>query len=223
MCCDSGHAPEQTIEAPVPAGLGKLADAQRALADLCGIGDSLIEAAEHGSSALSPKSDRRAQFGEWLAAQIQVTKDKWLIELLDDQTSATRLEILAKFRRTSEEKVWPTAIMDRTIAELWESAEEIHRKKQVKVAATAARKRAAKLKKMATDPAPYLKETEQLATERTANAYRKASKLLAELHEALAHNGQDSLVEKQALKLKNKNPTRRQLVTALRREGFVPK
>ena len=76
---------------------------------------------------------------------------------------------------------------------------------------------------MAADPTPYLRETERLVAQRTTDAYRQVSELLADLREALAGGKQSNLAEKQALKLKTKNPTLRHLTAALRRKGFVPK
>lgn len=87
----------------------------------------------------------------------------------------------------------------------------------------AARQRAAVLKRMAADPTPYLKKSEQLVEERSTEAYREASKLLADLRDALADTPKAGLAEKQARKLKEANPTRHHLAAALRREGFVLK
>ena len=52
MACDGNHDPEETKEGPVPAGLEKLSSAQRALAELYGLSDSLIAAAAQGSPRL---------------------------------------------------------------------------------------------------------------------------------------------------------------------------
>jgi hypothetical protein len=47
--------------------------------------------------------------------------------------------------------------------------------------------------------------------------------MLADLREALAGTKKSGLAEKQALKLKTKNPKRHRLTSELRRHGFVPK
>ena len=92
-----------------------------------------------------------------------------------------------------------------------------------KAVAKAARQRSRHLKKMAADPTPFLRKTEQLVAERSIDAYQQISELLADLREALADGKQSNLAEKQALKLKTKNPTLCHLTAALRRKGFVPK
>ena len=47
--------------------------------------------------------------------------------------------------------------------------------------------------------------------------------MLADLREALAGSERSNLAEKQALKLKTRNPTLHHLTAALRHRGFVPK
>ncbi|MBN2563468.1 MAG: hypothetical protein JXQ75_21320 [Phycisphaerae bacterium] len=47
--------------------------------------------------------------------------------------------------------------------------------------------------------------------------------MLADLREALAGSKQSGLAEKQALKLKTKNPRLNRLTGVLREQGFVPK
>ena len=79
------------------------------------------------------------------------------------------------------------------------------------------------LKKMAADPMPYLRKTEQLVAERSTDSYRQAAEMLADLREALAGSKKSGLAEKQALKLKIKNPKLNRLTGALREQGFVPK
>lgn len=102
-------------------------------------------------------------------------------------------------------------------------AEEIHLKEQKQAANKAARQRARLLKKMAADLTPYLRKTEQLVAQRSTDSYRQAAEMLADLRETLAGSKQSELAEKQALKLKTKNPRLHRLTGALREQGFVPK
>jgi hypothetical protein len=59
MAYDGEHDPEETIEAPIPAGLDKLSAAQRALAELYGLSDALIAAAISGGPPLAVRTDSR--------------------------------------------------------------------------------------------------------------------------------------------------------------------
>jgi len=103
------------------------------------------------------------------------------------------------------------------------SATRVRRKEQERAADKAARQRARLLRKMAADPTPYLRKTEQLVAQRSTDAYRQAAEMLADLREALAGSKKSGLAEKQALKLKTRNPKLNRLTGALREQGFVPK
>jgi len=223
VVCDNEHDPEEAIEAPVPAGLKKPTDAQYALAEFCGISETMITAAAQQSGPLPTKVDQRSRCAQWTANQPEAAKDAWLLELLSDSESSVRSKIRAKYEKTSDRQSWPTVQAGRTVVQLEAAAEEVHRKKKKAAAAKAACQRANRLKKMAADPTPYLRKTERLVTERTTDAYRQVSELLADLREALAGSKQSNLAEKQARKLKAANPTLRHLTAALRRQGFVPK
>jgi len=217
------HDPDETVEAPVPAGLQEPTHAQRALAELYGISESLISAAAQESSPLPILTDWRTRYAEWLADRPEETKDAWLAELLGDPRSSIRSKILAEFAGASQTERWPTVRAGRTIAQLEAIGEEIHLKKQKRAADKAARQRTRLLKKMAADPVPYLRKTEKLVAERSTDSYRQAAEVLADLREALAGSKQSGLAEKQALKLKTKNPRLHRLTAALRKQGFVPK
>lgn len=220
---DSYHDPEETMEAPVAAGLQEPTDAQLALAQLYEISEALIVAAAQNSAPLPLSDDVTTQYGQWLAGQPETTKDEWLAELLNNPSSSVRTAVLKEFRIDRHVPTWPTARPERTISQLEAAADEIQQAAHKKAAAKAARARAKKLAKMADDPKPYLRKTEQLVAERSTDAYRQVSELLAELREALADSDRSGLAERQARKLKDKNPTLRHLTAALRREGFVPK
>ncbi len=223
IACDGEHDPEETKEAPVPAGLGKLTDAQRALAELYGLGDSLIAAAAQGSPPLPAQGDPKNQHAKWIEGQPQSTKDAWLAQWMTDPNSFARKEMLAEFRGSRSAASWPTVRRDRTIAELEATAKQIQRESNRKAAAKADRQRAKKLAALAADPAPALRETEELVTCRTTKAYRQIAILLADLREALAGSAQAELADEQARKLKNQNRTLLHLTSELRRKGFLPK
>jgi hypothetical protein len=220
---DDDHDPDEAVEAPVPAGLKKPTDAQYALAEFFGIGEAMIAAAAERSGPLPPIVDPQSRYSRWLADQPEATKDAWLAELLSDSESSIQTKIRAKFEKATGVESWSTAEAGRTMAQLNALAKEIHNKMKKAAKAKAERQRANRLKKMAADPTPYLRKTEKLVTERTTDAYKEASQLLADLREALAGSKQSDLAEKQALKLKTANPTRHHLTAALRRQGFVKK
>jgi hypothetical protein len=223
IACDGNHDPEETKEAPVPGGLGKLTDAQRALAELYGLDEGLIAAAARGSPALPARGDVRKLYAEWLEHQPEATKNSWLSELLADSHSTIRRDMLAQFQESRKTPSWPTERLDRTIAELKSAATEI-RAEASRVAATkAARERAKRLAGMAADPTRTLRETEKLVAQRSRDAYQQVATLLADLREALSGSDRVGLAEQQAQKLTKNNPTLKMLTSELRRKGFLPK
>ncbi len=125
MACDGNHDPDEETEAPVPAGLDKLTDAQEALAEFYGLSDFLIAAAAQGAPALESRGDPRNEHAEWLQSQSQATKDAWLAQLMSDPRSSVRSEILAAFRKDRPVPPWPTVRRDRMIAQLQKDADEI--------------------------------------------------------------------------------------------------
>ena len=116
VACDGQHDPEETKEAPVPAGLVTLSNAQRALTEFYGLGESLVAAAAQDSPPLPTREDPRDQHAGWLQGQSKAIKNAWLIQFMSDPDSTVKNEILAEFRQSWNVPVWPTVRRDRTIA-----------------------------------------------------------------------------------------------------------
>jgi hypothetical protein len=223
VACDGNHDPEETQDAPVPAGLNKLSHAQRALMELYGLRESLVAAAARGAPPSSGQSDIRQQYAAWLERQPEATRNAWLAELLADPRTTVRTEMLAKFRKSTKTTAWPTIRMDRTIAELKLATEEIQQAANRKAAEKAAQNRAKQLAAMAADPTKAIRQTEKLVEQRSMDAYGQVATLLTDLRDAFAGTDQSHLAEEQASKLRNDHPTLKQLVAALRRKGFLKK
>ncbi|HKB05952.1 MAG TPA: hypothetical protein VKD90_27405 [Gemmataceae bacterium] len=223
IASDGNHDPEETTEAPVPAGLQKPTDAQRALVQFVGLSDSLVAAAAGEAPPSVARSDSRRQFAEWISRQPAATKDEWLVQWMTDPHSAARKELLAEFQQTQGAPLWPTVRPARTIAELERKATEVQRESDRKAIENAARKRAKRLAGMVADPDRTLRKTEELVAGRSREAYHEIATLLAELREALAGSERAGLAERQAQSLRAQNPTLRVLISELRRQGFLPK
>ena len=142
MMSDAEHDPEETREGPVPAGLGNLTAAQRALAELFGLSDALIAAAAEGNPGRPAQQDAGKLYAGWLQSLPQATKDAWLVEWLADSHTSARSDMLEEFRKSRPTAAWPTLQRDRTIAELQTAAEDIHKDTVRKAAEKAARQRA---------------------------------------------------------------------------------
>ena len=223
VASDSNHNPEEGKEGAVPAGLGKLTDAQDALAELYGLSEALIAAAARNAPALPARSDAQNQYDEWIQRQPEAAKNGWLAQLMADPHSAVRREILAEFQKTERSPSWSTTPPDRTVADLHAAAEEIQQELDRKNAEKAARQRAKKLSEMAADPTRTLRKTEELVKQRSTASYRETATLLGDLREALEGGEEPDLPEKHARKLTAKHPTLKMLASELRRKGFLKK
>jgi len=140
MACDENHDPNETRAAPVPAGLDNLSNAQRALAEYCGMSDHLIAAAAEESPPLASQLDTGRRYADWLQRQPEVAKNAWLAQWMADRESAVRREILARFNEECRAPTWPTAHPERTVAALIERAEQIRSASTRKTAKKAPRK-----------------------------------------------------------------------------------
>ena len=222
---DSNHDPEESHEAPVPAGLEALTDAQWALTDFFDMGASLINAAAIESPPLTKNAAREqaSQQEEWIQRQPEAVKNVWLASLMKDRAAPVRAEMLTKFRTDQAVPAWPTSNPGRTMTQLCDLEAEIAEKAKQRAAATAAKARQKKLGQIAADPTVTLLETERLVATRSTSGYQKAAELLAELREAHALVGKAGVAEEQALKLKTQNPTLKVLHKELRKAGLVAK
>jgi hypothetical protein len=223
IASDDNHDPEESLEAPVPAGLSQLSDAQQALTDFYGLGDALVAAAAQRSPRLPSVRSSEDHYADWLAGQPERTKNAWLSRLLAEPNPTVRREILAEFHKSRNTSAWPAVKLGRTIAQLEAVAEEIASEQTRKSAEKAARARAKKLAKMAADPLATLHETERLVQKRSMNSYEQIASLLVDLRQALAGGNQASLAEQQAQKLRSNNPTLKMLMSELRKRGFLKK
>jgi hypothetical protein len=220
---DANHDPDEQIEAPVPAGLEKPTKAQYAMAEFYGISKAKISAAARKSPPLEKPNDSGATHSAWLADQKEARKVAWLAQLMADPHSVVRNEIMAEYQKSRNVPLWPTARSDRKIGDIESAAAEIQRIRDQKAAELKARQRAEKLANIARDPTPTLRRTEELATERSIDAYEKIARKLANLREALAGSDRANLAEQQAMKLKISHPKLHHLTSALRKKGFLKK
>ena len=222
VACDSNHDPAEQKEAPVPAGLDSLTRAQRALAEFFDLSDALLSSAAQVSGATPQISRPENGCDDWVQSQPEETKNNWLSRVIADPRAA-RAAILAEFQKSNAKQSWPTAASSRTISELRDVADGIQASRNRKRAQDAARKRAEKLTRMAADPTPTLRETEQLVKERSRSSYSRVAKMLADLREALSGTGNQDLPERHAQALKRQNPTLNTLTSELRSKGFLKK
>lgn len=223
VCVDSDHDLETALDAPVPAGLKELTDAQVALCDLHGIREDLLVAAGAESEACPARNDLLATYSTWLSQQSDQAKLAWLTDIMLDSASSVRSTMLAAFAKEQRRNTWPVTHSERTIADLFATAEAIANRRAAAKVAEAERARRKELAKLAKDPDAIFRRCQELVARRSLANYRIATQLLVDLREALAKTDRADLPEEYARKLKQENPRLYRLLSTLRDQGFVPK
>ena len=115
------------------------------MTELYGLREAFIAAAARNAPTLPKQGDLEKEYVAWLQRQPESTKTTWLVQLMVNPRSAVRREILAEFNKGQHIPSWPVVQIDRTIAELEATAEEIQVQTNRKYAEEAARLLAKKL------------------------------------------------------------------------------
>ncbi|MHA6618546.1 hypothetical protein [Pseudonocardia sp. DLS-67] len=114
LCVQEHEVPDEEMEPPVPAGLGKLTASQRAVAEFLRIDPDLLAVAK-GAPAAKPPTQEMAG---WVASLPAPEKDAALLTLLRGDDPHLRAGLLRRFRGAS-----PTQPGRRTAGELRVAAE----------------------------------------------------------------------------------------------------
>jgi hypothetical protein len=106
---DDNHDPDEQTDVPIPAGLGKLTPAQRALMEFYGLGKTAITTAARNSPPLPDIKESENACAQWLSSQPEAVKNAWLAQLMQDPHTSVRSEIIAKYQKSRTTPAWPTA------------------------------------------------------------------------------------------------------------------
>ncbi len=109
---------EESMEPPVPTGLGKLTRDLKAFANFYELDDKFLAAAAKRSPPLSKASDMGDTLKAWIAKQSQKELRTLVGKLLMDEAAETRAKTLSRIRDQMGSVTWPTAEPTRTWAEL---------------------------------------------------------------------------------------------------------
>jgi len=109
---------EDSIEPPVPAGLGKLPRELKALAEFYELDSKFLAAAAKRSPPLSKASDASDTIKDWIAKQSQKDLRTLVGKLLIGDAGETRAKTLSYIRGQMGAVIWPTAEPTRTWGQL---------------------------------------------------------------------------------------------------------
>jgi hypothetical protein len=115
---------DDSMEPPVPAGLGKMPRELRAMADFYELSDKVLKTAAKRSPKISKASNEGNALKDWIAKQSQKELRTLVEKFLIGDTAEARAETLSRIRDQSETVTWPTAEATRTWGELCNSIGE---------------------------------------------------------------------------------------------------
>jgi len=118
---------ENELEPPVPAGLGKLTGAQRALTDFLRLDPDLLAAAARASKPPNTDMASSAALRRWVKRLPEAEKDEMLLRVLQGDGGLLRSEMLRRFDGAGADR---PADGERTVGELLAACEEAWARKQ---------------------------------------------------------------------------------------------
>jgi hypothetical protein len=214
---DDYEVPEDTLEPPVPVGLGKLSTPLQEFVDAFGVDDDLITAAAEASPPLKQTASLDIQ-----EAAVRLSADEqkaWLLRLANDE-----LRLGVKFQRFLREKspTGPVAAVStrRTVAQLQQIAEEAWQKTVAQQKAAAAAKRKRKMEALAPEAEDMWTAVDQLIREGKAKPYDEAVQLLTKLHDLAVYQGTEAAYGDRLRRLRVTYARRSAMLRRLDRAGL---
>lgn len=190
----SGGVKPDAIEPPLPAGLGSLTAAQRALIEFLDLNQDLVAAAAFASSASPPPRDTNGEMAQWVAQVPVDDARKYLLLMLQGkgrQAEQQLRQAYAAMQRSSSSLLKKTADTRRSVAALRElvgkaRAERRGReaKQKQKEIEKKRQERERYLTTLAEDVDRHWQKVAKLAEQQIASAYDRARDLLVDLSDA---------------------------------------
>ena len=229
----AGTLDKVSEEPPVPPGLGELDATHRALAEFLRIPRDLLVTASEASAPLQEYAIGAADIECWLAGRSTAEKDALLAELLiGDQPYR-----LAELRQRIERELQPVVDAERsparrTVGQLLERAEMLHRERQEREAAARAAEQARKAAEAAAARKRYLTtlrgqeealwhKVDDFVEERHASAYQQVVERLKDLRELAETDGALEAFSARLRRLREQHSRKSALMRRLDRAGLV--
>lgn len=220
---DDDEFDDETIEPPVPPGLGQLSAALDALADFLRVDEDLLAVAAASSPAL-PDAPSSADLQRWVAALPAAEKDALLLRVASQPTPA-QAELLRRFRQAAAPL--PDAAPERrTLGALRAAAAERAEARRREEAERQAAERERQARKAAIARASHLdsltgreddlwREVDALIATSQPKKYDRAVELLIDLHDLSARQDRDAAYQDRLEALRERYAKRTALLARL--------
>ena len=210
---NSWEVDEETVEPPVPAGLGDLTPSLRAFIEEFRLDPHLITVAAGASSPMRAVSEESVRLA--ISALSREEQEAWLLRLAEGERNLD-----AAFRRQLLGSEQVATSGQRTAGELLAAAEEERQRVKRQRAAQAEARRIAELEALAPKAEEAWISVTQLIEQGKAGPYQEAVALLVKLHNLAIHQGSEPEYEARLRRLREKYPNRQALLRRLDRAGL---
>lgn len=229
---DSQEEPLETLEPPVPAGLGEIPKDFHTFLDFFGLDSLLISAAAEVSPEQPNIHSQEKLIEQWVTSQDESDAKSLLQAFLTRDPVAVKAETIAKALNGKNNAGWPTVSPSRTGLELLTRTEQLRKaqnEKEREKQAAAEKRKAAKqaqdrkerMELMVKDPNKWLRKVDKLVKARGIHNYETAAETLDELREALADKDGKRITQQHAAHLAQKHPTLNRMKSSLRKRGLL--
>jgi len=230
LCVQAGELDDDTLEPPVPPGLGTLTAPLKAFAEFLRLDQDLIAAAAAGGPAQA-EAPSDADVARWVAALPESEKTAWLLRLASGQEVHLRAELLKTFRVSRSQGGVPPA-KSRRVAEILEASrhhaevrrrragerEARERMRREQEAAAAREKHLTSLAKRELDA---WRQVDALIATKRPGDYQKAVQLLKDLADLGEKRGRQAEVRDRLARLRQEHARKPALLKRLKAAGLL--
>ena len=211
---------EETLEPPVPAGLGQLSPALKTFVKFLEIDPAMIAVAAQKSDKAQ---QQKLQLETWIDKLPATEQHDFLVRLSQGEKNLSvllnkRLQKLANKAKPQKKSIKTDG---RTISALIKASEDWSQKQKAATERKAAQNRQRELKALATRTNEVWKEIDILIEEKKANSYQNAVKLLQDLHDLAQYQGELESFRKRLAEIKKTYSTRSALLRRLREAKLI--
>jgi hypothetical protein len=216
------------LEPPVPAGLGRLTGAQRALADFLRVDADLLEVAIEASATADNEAGNAATaIDRWIKGLTTGQRDEALRRLLSDDDPHVRAELLRAARPRTVAQDRGTRTVRALLQAAAERAEARERARQRELAEQRARheqqarrERDRRLDELASQGERPWNEVNSLIAAKTARHYDAAVTLLANLEEISRRGGDTAAFTRRMAELRSAHQRKPSLIERFDKAGL---
>jgi len=207
---------EETLEPPVPAGLGQLSPALKTFVKFLEIDPAMIAVAAQKSGKAQ---QQKLQLEAWIKKLPATEQHDFLARQGEKNLILNkRLQKLANEAKPQQKSLKTER---RTILALIETSEDWSHKQKAAAERKAAQKRQRELEALATRTSEIWQEVEILIEEKKAKSYQSAVGLLQDLHDLAEYQGELDKFRQRLVEIKQTYSTRTALLRRLREAKLI--